>query len=67
MPDNATTPSRHIIAASMDPKLHELTTRTARAYNTSASAIVVKALELFFSERPDIVAVVTEQPELPDL
>lgn len=67
MSDNATTPSRHIIAASMDPKLHELTTRTARAYNTSASAIVVKALELFFSERPDIVAVVTEQPELPDL
>lgn len=67
MSDNATTPSRHIIAASMDPKLHELTTRTARAYNTSASAIVVKALELFFSERSDIVAVVTEQPELPDL
>lgn len=67
MSDNATTPSRHIIAASMDPKLHELTTRTARAYNTSASAIVVKALEMFFSERPDIVAVVTEQPQLPEL
>jgi hypothetical protein len=67
MSDNAATPSRHIIAASMDPKLHELTTRTARAYNTSASAIVVKALEMFFSERPDIVAVVTEQPQLPEL
>ena len=67
MSDNAISPSRHIIAASMDAKLHELTTRTARAYNTSASAIVVKALELFFSERPDIVAVVSEQPELPDL
>lgn len=67
MSENATTPSRQVIAASMDAKLHELTTRTARAYNTSASAIVVKALELFFSERPDIVAAVTEQPELPDL
>lgn len=67
MSENATTPSRHIIAASMNTELHELTTRTARAYNTSASAIVVKALELFFSERPDIVAVVSEQPELPDL
>lgn len=67
MSENATTPIRHVIAASMDGKLHDLTTRTARAYNTSASAIVVKALELFFSERPDIVAVVSEQPELPDL
>lgn len=67
MSDNATATNRHIIAASMNAELHELTTRTARAYNTSASSIVVKALELFFSERPDIVAVVSEQPELPDL
>ena len=67
MSDNATVSNRRIIAASMDGKLHDLTTRTARAYNTSASAIVVKALELFFSERPDIVSVVSEQPELPDL
>ena len=67
MSDNATTSNRRIIAASMGAKLHDLTTRTARAYNTSASAIVVNALELFFSERPDIVAAVSEQPELPDL
>lgn len=61
------TPHRKVIAASVDEDTHELVTRTARAYNTSASTIICKALELFFAERPDIVAIVSEQPELPEL
>ena len=61
------TPNRKVIAASVNEDTHELVTRTARVYNTSVSTIIGKALELFFAERPDIVAVVSEQPELPEL
>ena len=60
-------PSRHVVATSLSKETYDLVSRTARAYNTSASAILSKALELFFAERPDIVEAVSSQPALPEL
>jgi len=55
------------VGAVLPAELKELVTNTARAYGTTASEIVRRAVEAYFAERPDVVAAVSGMPALPEL
>lgn len=55
------------VATVLDDEHKELVTLTARVYGTTASEIVRRAVEAYFENRPDIVAMVSDMPELPGL
>ena len=55
------------VATVLSEDLKSLVVATARAYMTTSSEIVRRAVEAYFDDRPDIVAAVSDMPELPGL
>lgn len=67
MSEQKTERKNNTVATVLDDDHKYLVTRTARVYGTTASEIVRRAVEAYFENRPDIVATVSDIPELPGL
>lgn len=67
MSEQKTERKNNTVATVLDDDHKDLVTRTARVYGTTASEIVRRAVEAYFENRPDIVATVSDIPELPGL
>nr|DAF04074.1 MAG TPA: repressor [Caudoviricetes sp.] len=67
MSEQKTERKNNTVATVLDDDHKELVTRTARVYGTTASEIVRRAVEAYFENRSDIVAMVSDMPELPVL
>ena len=55
------------VATVLDVEHKDLVTLTARAYGVTASEVVRRAVEAYFENRPDIVSMLSDMPELPGL
>lgn len=55
------------VGAALPVAMKELLVSTARAYGITTSAVVRRAIETYFVERPDIVAAVSDRSVLPNL
>ena len=67
MSENKEKTETSTVGAVLPQELKGLVVNTARAYGTTVSDILRRAVEAYFAERPDIVAAVSDMPALPEL